>query len=159
MQQITTHPYSLDKKRYFNLLVKLFFKRKWYISVLMATILILYIPKFSENSFTRFAVIFGIIYIPLNIYRIYRWVYAKNNANYFIESVLTVDNSFLYFKDIADNETKVSVATFVKMTQTEHEYLLYLSQNNFSYIPKSAFKTDEDRAYFEHVIKENIPSS
>lgn len=158
MQQITTHPYSLDKKRYFNLLVKLFLKRKWYLIALITGIVIYSISTITENTFARFFVIFGIVYIPLHIYRIYRWVYAKNNANYFIESTLTVDNSFLYFKDIADNETKVSVATFVKMTQTEHEYLLYLSQNNFSYIPKSAFKTDEDRVYFEHVIKENIPS-
>ncbi len=158
MQQITTHPYRLEKKRYFNLLVKLFFKRKWYISVLMATILILYVPKFSEGNFSRFAVVFAIIYIPLNIYKIYRWVYAKGNASYFVESVLTVDNSFLHFKDIADNETKVSVATFVKMTQTEDEYLLYLSQNNFSYIPKVAFKTAEDREFFEKIINQNIIS-
>ncbi|WP_299209829.1 YcxB family protein [uncultured Dokdonia sp.] len=156
MRQITTHPYRLDKERYFNLLVKLYFKKKWYLIVLIAAIVIYNIPKFSEDTFARFFVIFGMLYIPLNIYRIYRWVYAKSNANYFIESTLTVDNSFLYFKDIAENETKISVATFVKMTQTEHEYLLYLSQNNFSYIPKSAFKTDEDRAYFELVIKENI---
>jgi hypothetical protein len=101
---------------------------------------------------------FALIYIPFNIYRIYRWVYAKNNANYFIESTLTADNSFLIFKDIADNESKVSVATFIKMTQTEDEFLLYLSQNNFSYIPKSAFKTDEDRDYFEKIITENINS-
>jgi len=49
------------------------------------------------------------------------WVYAKNNAAYFIESVLTVDTTFLYFKDIADNETKIEITTFVKMSQTEHE--------------------------------------
>ncbi|MFT5890876.1 MAG: hypothetical protein ACI9Y7_000974 [Dokdonia sp.] len=158
MQQITTHPYRLEKKRYFNLMVTLFFKRKWYLVVLVVSLLIFYIPKFSEDNFSRFMVILGLMYIPLNIYRIYRWVYAKNNANYFIESTLTVENSFLYFKDIADNETKVSVATFVKMTQTEDEFLLYLSQNNFSYIPKSAFKTDEDRDYFEKMIKENITS-
>ncbi|MFC4632390.1 YcxB family protein [Dokdonia ponticola] len=158
MQQITTHPYRLEQKRYFNLLVTLFFKTKWYMVVLMASLLIFYIPKFSENAFASFAVIFGLLYIPLSIFRIYRWVYAKNNASYFIESVLTVDTSFLYFKDIADNETKISVASFVKMSQTEHEYLLYVSQNNFSYIPKSAFKTDEDRAFFEQVITENIVS-
>lgn len=158
MQQITTHPYCLEQKRYFHLLVTLFFKTKWYIVALMASLLIFYIPKFSEDIFARFVVIFGFLYIPLSIFRIYRWVYAKNNARYFIESVLTVDTSFLYFKDIADNETKISVASFVKMSQTTHEYLLYISQNNFSYIPKSAFKTDEDRAFFEQVITENIPS-
>lgn len=158
MQQITTHPYRLEQKRYFNLLVTSFFKTKWYIVVLMASLLIFYIPKFSEDIFARFAVTLGLLYIPLSIFRIYRWVYSKNNAPYFIESVLTVDTSFLYFKDIADNETKVSVATFVKMSQTEHEYLLHVSQNNFSYIPKAAFKTDEDRAFFEQVITENIAS-
>lgn len=156
MQQITTHPYRLEQKRYFNLLVTLFFKTKWYMVVLMVSLLIFYIPKFSEDIFARFVVTLGLLYIPLSIFRIYRWVYAKNNVNYFIESVLTVDASFLYFRDIADNETKIPVASFVKMTQTEHEYLLYVSQNNFSYIPKSAFKTDEDRAYFEQVITENI---
>lgn len=156
MQQITTHPYRLEQKKYFNLLVKLFFKKKWYVLVLIASLLIYFIPKFSEDMFSRFAVIFGLLYIPLSIFRIYRWVYAKNNASYFIESVLTVDSSFLYFRDIANNETKVSIASFVKMSQTEHEYLLYVSQNNFSYIPKSAFKTDEDRTYFEQVITENI---
>lgn len=158
MQQITTHPYSLEQKRYFNLLVNLFFKKKWYMLVLIASLLIFYIPKFSENAFASFAVIFGLLYIPLSIFRIYRWVYAKNNATYFVESVLTVDTSFLYFKDIADNETKIAVTTFVKMSQTEHEYLLYVSQNNFSYIPKTAFKTDEDRAFFEQVITENSAS-
>lgn len=158
MQQITTHPYRLEKKRYFHLLVTLFFKRKWYLIALLAGIVIYNISTISENNFARFFVIFGIAYIPIHLYRIHRWVYAKNNANYFIESVLTVDNSFLYFKDIVDNETKISVATFVKMTQTEDEYLLYLSQNNFSYIPKAAFKTDEDRQCFEKIINQNISS-
>jgi len=158
MQQIATHPYSLDKKKYFNLLVKLFFKRKWYLIVLITAIIIYNISTISENSFARYFVIFGVLYIPIQIYRMYRWVHAKGNANYFIESVLTVDTSFLYFKDIGGNESKVSVATFVKMTQTEDEYLLYLSQNNFSYIPKNAFKTDEDRNFFEEAIKQNITS-
>jgi len=149
MQQITTYPYHLEKKRYFHLLVKLFFKRKWYLIALLTGIVIYNISTISENNFARFFVIFGIVYIPIHLYRIYRWVYSKNNANYFIESVLT---------DIEDNETKISVATFVKMTQTKDEYLLYLSQNNFSYIPKAAFKTDEDRQYFEEIINQNIIS-
>ncbi|WP_299678660.1 YcxB family protein [uncultured Dokdonia sp.] len=158
MQQITTHPYRLEKKRYFQLLVKLFFRRKWYLIVLIAAIIIFNISSVNENSFARFFVIFGVVYIPINIYRIYRWVYAKGNDNYFVESVLTVDGAVLYFKDIADNETKVNITTFIKMSQTAQEYLLYLSQNNFSYIPKSAFKTDEDRNYFETIINQHITS-
>lgn len=158
MEQITTHPYQLEKKRYFNLLVTLFLKRRWYFIAIIAGITLYHIPKFSEDGFARFFVFFGIIYLPLNIYRLYRWAYSKANANYFVESVLTADNSFLYFKDVADNENKISVATFIKMTQTKNEYLLYLSQNNFSYIPKSAFKSEEDRAFFEKVIHQNIDS-
>ena len=158
MQQITTYPYQLNKKRYFHLLVTLFFKRKWYLIAIIIGIIGYNIPKFSDNIFARFIIIFGILYIPLSLYRIYRWVYAKGNANYFIESTMSADASFLFFKDIADNETKISVASFVKMTQTKDEYLLYLSQNNFSYIPKAAFKTDEDRLFFEKLITQNIPS-
>ncbi len=152
MQKITTHPFRLEKKRYLSLLLQLYTKRKWYLLLLIIGLLAFYIPRFSNDNFSRFFVLFGLLYIPVTIFKFYRWVYSKANANYFIESQLTIEDSFLYFKDIAGNESKINISSFVKVSQTENEYLLYITQNNFSYIPKSAFKTDEDRNYFEEIL-------
>ncbi|MEP0265557.1 YcxB family protein [Dokdonia sp.] len=156
MQKITTHPFRLEKARYFSLLLQLYARRKWYLIVLIIGVLALYIPKASSDSVAGVFVLFGLLYFPLIIFRFYRWVYSKENANYFIESQLTVEDSFLYFKDINGNESKINTSSFVKVGQTEKEYLLYVSQNNFSYIPKAAFKTDEDREHFEKTL--NITS-
>lgn len=156
MQKITTHPFSLEKNRYFILLLQLYARRKWYLILLIIGLLVLYIPRFSDDTFARVFVFFGLLYASLIIFRFYRWVYSKANANYFIESQLTIEGSFLYFKDIEGNESKINVSTFVKAGQTEKEYLLYVSQNNFSYIPKTAFITDEDRDHFEELL--NITS-
>ena len=153
MQKISTHSFRLQKKRYFSLLLQLYAKRKWYLILLIIVLLVFYIPKFSDDNFARFFVIFGILYYPLIIFRFYRWVYSKSNANYFIKSQLTIEDSFLHFKDVDGNESKINIDSFVKVSQTEKEYLLYVTQNNFSYIPKSAFKTDEDRNHFEKIVK------
>lgn len=66
--------------------------------------------------------------------------------------IISFDDNFLIGKLSDGSEHKLNLENIIKTINRKEYYLIYISKHQFIYVPKYAFKSDEDRKTFEEKI-------
>jgi hypothetical protein len=152
---IQTKEFSLSKKKYFKIILINRFKKAWWLYLLMILLGILSLPKFGTDSFSTFFVIFSFSYpILISIY-LYYWVSSKDHEPLFLKTKLSFNDEYLFFERDG-NESKLIPSTIQKVLSKKEHWLLYISKDQFIYIPKNIFYNTEDHKSFSQLIKQKL---
>ncbi|WP_345168195.1 YcxB family protein [Algibacter aquimarinus] len=148
---IQTKKYALTKNEYSKIVISKRLKKSWWLYLLMFLLGVLYLPKFGEDSFSTFFVLFSFFYPFLMFTYLYFWSRSKGHQPIFAETSLCFDDEFLYFKG-NKNETKLNPDSIQKIISKPKYWLLYMSKAKFIYIPKHIFFSEEDYRKFSNLI-------
>lgn len=152
--EITTNTIQLTKKLYFNTLLKLYLKKRWWLFVLIAIMLALqFLPGIKSDPF----MIVLFIALPLMVlFQLWRFANARENRNFFKTHyhIITKSSFSTYMED--GSQSTVQLTAFVKVDKVNTTYLLYLSKSQFVFIPETAFKSESDRIWFHRNIYNSL---
>ncbi|TES90770.1 MAG: hypothetical protein E3J87_09290 [Candidatus Cloacimonadota bacterium] len=149
---IKTKEFQLTKGEYFNIITLKYFKRKWWLFILLFLIagLLWLLGRFY---IALFIFVFTVIY-PIFLI-VFFWIYSnsKKNKIFYTKRFYEVDNEFLsaYLEDGSLQKTKLD--NIIKVVKTSKYYLLYISITQFFYIPFSAFNNAEELKSFDELLK------
>ncbi len=155
---ITTKKFSLSKQTYFGILVKTYFRSRWWFPVLFWVFAILFAMD-GINTIDLFLVLYAVIFPFILLLTFRRQAYSAQNKLFLMERYFEFDTekSTGYLTD--GTAQVIMNSNFFKVFTTESYYLLYLARNQFVYIPVSAFNNEEDKKWFEAEIIARIRKS
>ncbi|SFD03889.1 hypothetical protein [Algibacter pectinivorans] len=131
---IETKAFSLTKENYYKIVLLTRFKKSWWLYLIMILIAIFNLPKFGNDSFSTFFIIFSFSYpFIISIY-LYFWTGLKGHNPVFSETHLSFNNAYLYFKRVG-NESKLVANSSQKAVSKNNYWLIYIAENQPIYIP------------------------
>uniref|UniRef100_UPI003216FC48 YcxB family protein n=1 Tax=uncultured Draconibacterium sp. TaxID=1573823 RepID=UPI003216FC48 len=153
---IVTNRIKLTYKNLFLILITRYIKKRWWLLIwiwVLATILAL---QENYTSFEYFFMLLAIIY-PLALV-IQFWMYVKSNDNKLLltERHYEIDSEKIVGIIDSDTYSPIKLEHFIKVDKIRETYLLYISKNQFIYIPGSSFKNDSEKEWFETEIIKKI---
>jgi len=151
---VTTKVFNITRNTYFNIMLAIYWKKRWWLILLM--IAVAFLSLSSDLHETNFAFIFLLAYPILIVYRLWSFANDKENAGVYLPRYFEIDNSNLIAYGADVFETKLSLSGIIKYIKLNNCYMLYMSKNQHIYLPKDAFKTYQDREWFEQAILSKI---
>lgn len=154
MDMITTKKFQLTKKSFFLTILMAHLKRRWWFFILIWSLAFVFSLNNRDDYFERFYIYFAFLYPIYFLYTYWNFASSKDNAIFLLERYYTIyEDQFVCF--LSDGtESTIKWEHFIKKVELKHIYLLYISRNQFVFIPKDAFKSKEDQDWF----KQNIVS-
>lgn len=149
---ITTKQFQLTSNDFFKILVTAFFRKNWWIFALIWSIAIMSLFFGNRDSFQNFFIFFAIVYPLAIVIMIWRSVIAKDNRLFLMERYFEIYEDKIIGILIDGSTSTTNNERFIKEMQLKRYYLLYIAKNQFYYIPKAAFKSDQDIEWFEKEI-------
>lgn len=152
MNTIITNKVQLTAKELFKIYLSRYIKRRWWVyAVILLAIIFLSIDGF-EDSFEVFVVVFGIVYPILLCIQLWRYVKSKKNKIIFLERHFEIDDNKICGIIDKDTYSPIKLEHFIKVERVRDAYLLFISKNQFIYIPFDAFQNASDKDIFENEI-------
>lgn len=149
---ITTSKFQLTSNEFLKIILSVYLKKRWWYFPLIWTFAILFSVDHKIDSFQRFFIYFAIFYPILFLYRYWSYANSKDNKIYLLERYFEIyeDRLVGFLED--GSESTIRCEHFVKFINLKNIYLLYISKNQFIFIPKDAFQTSQDKEWFEKNI-------
>jgi hypothetical protein len=151
---ITTKKVKITTKEFFLILIIRYLKKQWWLFAGIWFLAIIFAFDGIKDPVQMFFLVFAIIYPALVLIQFWKYVKSKDNKILFLERYYEIDNEKI--NGIIDHDTysPIKIEHFIKVDMIRNTYLLYVSKNQFLYIPIHAFESDSDRVWFE---KEFLP--
>jgi hypothetical protein len=150
---IVTHNIKLNADDLFYLLVGIYLKRRWWMVVWVWAMVVFLLFR-SELSIAEYLLILLLIIFQFILVAQY-WIFAHSKKNKIYLQTrhfeINTDQIVEYVEDGTSN--KYSTEQFLKVMKTGRYYLLFVARNEFLYLPVSAFRSPEDREWFENVVE------
>lgn len=156
MNMIRTKKVRLSSKEYFKIILSTYIRRRWYLIVLMWILALSFIMRPERDLFVIFFIVFAILYPIIIIFQYWRFANSKDNKLFLIEREYEIDENRIVGSLGDGTESTTLLEHFIKVIDLKEVYLLYLSKNQFVYIPKNSFETGEDRVWFESKVLSKI---
>lgn len=141
--EIKTKDFELTKKEYFKILMINYFKW-WFIAFI-----------FLMGIFVRKIFYWGVILAYCIWLILYFWFYtnSKKNKIFFKKRHFEINDDFLicYLED--GSLDKIKIDNIIKVIKKPKYYLLFISKNNFIYLPLEIFSSSEDIKNFDSLFK------
>lgn len=153
---ITTKKIQLTKKSFFKTLLMAHLKRRWWFFILIWALAFLFSLNNRNDSFEHFYSCFAVLYPIYFLYTYWNFANSKDNALFLLERYYDIyEDRFVCF--LSDGtESTFKCEHFIKKVELKNIYLLYISRNQFVFIPKEAFKSKEDEDWFRQSILSKI---
>ena len=146
----------MDKQRYFELITRRTLIRRLPILpiVIVGGILSFFLLDLEDWYIAISVAIAFCIFIPLFTV-LFMWNHANSKENHIsnIPQRYKFDDSFLYSFDPDGSRGKMNLNTVKKMVEYDDCFLLYVSKYLWTFIPKKAFRTEEDLTNFYTLFK------
>jgi len=151
---IETKVFKQTQKEYFNIILKVQFKRRWWIIALLILFSAYNFFKIEEESAKIVWVLFPIVYI-IALYFQNRWfAYSKKNAIFFNERKLFFDENMMRFEIENKTTSEVLYSNIIEIKQLENCWMLYIAKHQFIHVPKNIFYKEEDFERFKEYINQ-----
>ncbi len=148
---IVTEKFSLTEKEYFNILLTLYIKRRWwmFLWVWLLTVLVI----FTQSNLLTFIMILLSFLLPFVVTYQF-WKYAKSSKNklFLMERRYEINNKELNAYMADGSKSTVKIENFYKIKKTSKYYLMYLAKGQFIIVPVDSFKSSGDKNRFEKEI-------
>ncbi|MCB0402144.1 MAG: YcxB family protein [Flavobacteriales bacterium] len=150
---ISTNPITLNSKEFFQILITVYFRKRWWFLSLLLLLAVFYLfTSINLGSFRYFFITFSVVYPLLIIYQYWAFANSSKNKIFFLEKHYDIDTETLTGHVADGTQSTIKISHFVNVVTLKHCYLLYLSKSQFTYIPFASFKTPEDRIWFEEEV-------
>jgi len=146
---ITTKKVKITPRELFLILIIRYLKKKWWLFAGLWLLAIYFAADGINDPVQMFFLLFAIIFPVLILIQHWLYVASKDNKIMFLERYYEIDNERI--NGIIDHDTysPIKIDHFIKVDMIRNTYLLYVSKNQFLYIPIDAFENDTDREWFE----------
>ena len=154
---IETSRFSLTKKDFFQLLLHRYLKKRWWLLLWIIVLAILVnIMEDDFDSFTLFITVFAVIYPLLLFWKLSQYTNSKDNKLFYLERYahISTEEIVVFLDD--DTSSTMKLGHFIKTERIKNYHLLFLAKDNFIFIPEVAFKTNQDKIWFENEILKKI---
>ncbi len=152
--------FALDREQYFRILLRNYFARRWWLLILDAVLLVLfvlaliYIPdalQLIHYVGVGILILFPVVYVV----RFYRYAFAGNNDAFFMKRSATMDDTDLSVRfDDGDTDT-IPWNQVVRVIEGQGYFLIYVSKQQFVFVPKSAFPSQAAAEEFREFARRN----
>jgi hypothetical protein len=153
---IKTKTVKQTPKALFEILILRYIKHRWWLLAWIWVLTIVILLQARYDNFSYFIMIFSVVYPVMIILQLWRYVKSKENRILFLERYYEIDNERINGIIDQDTYSPIKLEHFIKVDLIRRTYLLYVSKNQFIYIPIESFKTEEDRNWFENEILTKI---
>lgn len=153
---IKTKKIKISSKELFNILIKRFVKKRWWLLVWIFLLEIFFIMKDQKTTADIFFIIFFLAYPLFIVIMFWRHAHQKENKLFLAERYYEISEDKM--KGILDEDTfsTIKYDHFIMYDIVNNIYLLYLSKNQFIYIPSDSFKSKDDLEWFEKEVLSKI---
>lgn len=144
MSLITTSSIQLTKTEYFKILTGNYFREKWWTLICVILVGSYAITRDNKESLDYFFIILSITF-PFYIMLIHwRFANAKENRVALLGRSYRIEEDQIIEQLEDGTESQYKLKHVVKTYKTSDYIMLYLSKVTFLYLPKDAFKTEDD---------------
>ena len=153
---IKTKKVHLTAKELFSILIIRYLKKRWWLFAWIWLPAAFFLFDGIYESIDIFSIAFAVIYPFIIVIQFWVHVTSKDNKVLLLERYYEIDSDKI--NGIIDQDTcsLIKIEHFIKVELVRKTYLLYISKNQFVYIPVNAFKTDLDKEWFEREIVKRI---
>jgi predicted membrane protein len=153
---ITTKKVKLTPREFFLILIIRHIKKQWWLFAAIWFLAIIFLVNGINDPVQMFFPVFAIIYPALIVIQFWKYVTSKDNKLLLLERYYEIDNEKINGVIDRDTYSPIKLDHFIKVDWIRNTYLLYVSKNQFIYIPVDAFESDPDREWFEKEILTRI---
>jgi hypothetical protein len=149
---IRTRKIELNSDEFFYLLLTIYFKRRWLLLVWIWLVIFVLLFSTRISSVEYLLIAFLCLMQVLQIIQYWFYSHLKANAIYLLPRLfeITADQIVEWMDDGTSSTIKTD--RFNRVIRTGKCYLLFLSKNEYVYLPFNAFESDTDRKWFETEI-------
>lgn len=142
MVETTKHQLTADE--YYKLLVRLFFQKSgWVFLVGLLSGIVLIV--LNNRPLGVFLILFCIIYPIYNVVKCRKYSQKKENQAIYLPRVFRLTEGFFEAKVGEEDYSKQSWENFSSIKEIPGYFMVYVTASSFIIIPKSAFKSEEDK--------------
>lgn len=153
---ITTHKFTLTKKEYFSVILKMLLKKKWWKFLLFWALATFLTFETEKDNLLQFGIILLYLFPFIMVFEYWRFANSKDNRKIFGERYyeISIEQINAYLGNGSNSSIKFE--QFVKTYELNDYYFLYISKGQSLYFPKRIFKNDEDLIWFKKNIFNRI---
>ena len=153
---ITTKKVKLTPRQFFLILIIRHIKKQWWLFAAILFLAIFFLVNGINDPVQMFFPVFAIIYPALIVIQFWKYVTSKDNKLLLLERYYEIDNEKINGVIDRDTYSPIKLDHFIKVDLIRNNYLLFVSKNQFIYIPVDAFESDQDKEWFEKEILTRI---
>jgi hypothetical protein len=140
-----------DAKTYFKIFLHRQIRLSWWKYVFLWLVTTLIVLQNFDLAFTKFLVIFSILFPLFIVWHLWRYTHSKENKVFYIPRYFEITDDMM-IAHLADNTiSEIKLQHFIKRYSTKEYSLFFLSKSSFIYIPKNAF--DNEISYNDIINK------
>lgn len=150
---ITTEEFALTKDEYFVLLVKELFRWRWPLMIGLSSIAA-YALLFTNHTVAGIGCAACAILYPLYIlWHAWRFASCDDNRNVYTWRQYRFEDEFFHAEMEDGSDSRMRYEYVIRVGVTKQYYPLYLSKSQFICVPFRVFKSAEDHAAFETLLR------
>ena len=149
---IQTKQFELTSKQFFKLLVQNHIATKWWLymaySVAISTL-------FLKPNIELIDILFIIFLFAAIIAQfVFMWYHAssKLNKKFLLKRSYSINNVAVTSEVEDGTQSELELQHVIKAKSMREHFLLFVTKNQFIFIPKNSFKSEEDLKWFEQEI-------
>lgn len=153
---IKTIHFSPSRKDMFKVMVMSFFKKNWILKLMMIIMIGMIWISSVEQTMKLGLSFFVILYYGYLIF--YYWIYtgSKSNRAFYIEREMILSDDGITVNASDGSQGNTNWDNVIKVTEVADVFLLYISKSIFYYLPKSAFKSENELNEFENFLEKGL---
>ena len=122
------------------------------------TIALFFALKPTRHSIENILMVLFFFYPFIIIGQLWRQAHAKDNKLFYIGRSFEITEDKINGLIEDGTESAVKFEHVIKIKILMNYYLLYITKNQFLYIPKDSFQSETDRVWFEKEIIQQLQS-
>lgn len=153
---ITTKKVKLTPKKYFNILILRYIKKRWWLFLWLWALAIIMWLIGDYGDFEYFYTGMVILFPIILVWQFWRHANSKDNKLFLLERFYEIDKEKI--NGIIDDDTNspIRIEHFIKVDMIKNIYLLFIAKNQFIYIPVDSFQNESDLDWFKNEILTQI---
>lgn len=146
---ITTRQVRFESKELFKLFVIMYFKKRWWLFALLATIMVV---ELSRNSSDYFYVFIAVSLPIVVIIKCYSYAYSAQNNNMRVVRHHVINEEEINTYTTDGSTSQIKLGKFIKAERQGKYYLLYISKGQHMIFKKEEFESEQDWQWFQQHV-------
>jgi hypothetical protein len=149
-----TKPFSQDKKTYFSIVLNTAIKKRWwmYLLVLLVSLANIYYYVVAGRSSHLVWSLVGFGYLLFILIHLYIFAHSKDKDEFLSEKQLFFNDDAVRLEESSGGFGEIPYTRIKKVVDKSNFWMLYLSKNQFLYVPKDIFYSETDFERFRQLI-------